>query len=190
MMNNSILDQTFENKNFSEQKLPAREYDDCIFINCNFSDADLSVVTFLECKFDGCNFNNVMIKETSFQEVVFKECKMLGIDFSTCNNFLFSIKLDRCNLEYASFYGFTIKNTVFRDCNLKSADFTETNLTGSVFANCDLAEAVFERTNASKADFRAAKHFSIHPETNTLKKAKFSTRDLAGLLMKYDLDIE
>ncbi|WP_271767671.1 pentapeptide repeat-containing protein [Aquimarina algiphila] len=189
-MSNSILDQTFNNKNFSGQKLPAREYDNCIFFNCNFSDTDLSVITFLECKFDRCNFNNVMMKETSFQEVVFTECKMLGVDFSTCNDFLFTIELDHCNLEYASFYGFKLKNTIFRSCNLKRADFTETNLTGSVFANCDLAEALFERTIASKTDFRSAKNYNINPESNMLKNAKFSALGLQGLLMKYDLDIE
>ena len=189
-MKNPILDQVFENKNFSDQKLPSREYDNCTFMNCNFSNTDMSVVTFLECKFDTCNFNKTMLKEASFQEVTFIDCKMLGTDFSICNNFLFAVEFNRCNLDYASFYNFTIKKTVFKDCSMKDVDFTETILTGSRLDNCDLTGAIFERTIAEKVDFRTAKNFVIDPEINNLKKARFTISGLVRLLTKYDLEVE
>lgn len=188
-MKESILDQTFKNKNFSDQKLPSGEYDNCTFMNCNFSKTDISVVTFLECKFDTCNFNETMLKETSFQNVIFIDCKLLGTDFSICNNFLFAVEFNRCNLDYTSFYNFNIKKTVFKDCSMKEVDFTETILTGSQLDNCDLTGAIFERTIAEKVDFRTAKNFVIDPEINNLKKARFATLGLIGLLAKYDLDI-
>ncbi|MBQ4819174.1 pentapeptide repeat-containing protein [Aquimarina sp. MMG016] len=184
------IDKTFENQNFSDQKLPSREYDNCTFVNCDFSSTDMSVVTFLECRFDNCKFSSVMMKETSFQEVVFVECKMLGLDFSTCNDFMFSVEFGKCNLDLASFYGFVLKNTVFNNCNLKEADFTETDLTGSVFHNCNLSNAVFKNTIAERVDFRTAENFTIDPENNRLKKAKFSTSGLSGLLEKYDLIVK
>ncbi|WP_025663683.1 pentapeptide repeat-containing protein [Aquimarina megaterium] len=189
-MSHPIIDKTFENKDFSNQKLPSKEYDNCTFVNCNFSKTDMSVVTFLECRFDTCNFNTIMMKETSFQEVVFDACKMLGLDFSTCNDFLFEVEFNHCNLDYVSFYGFSMKNTTFNDCSLKEADFTDADLTGSILSNCNLSGAIFERTIAEKVDFRTAKNFIIDPEINKLKKAKFSTSGLIGLLTKYDLTIE
>ncbi|GAA4271754.1 pentapeptide repeat-containing protein [Aquimarina gracilis] len=189
-MNHPILDQTFENQNFSGKKLLAKEYDNCTFANCDFTEANMSVVTFLECTFDTCNFGATMLKETSFQEVIFKDCKMLGSDFTSCNDFMFSVRFDHCNLEYSSFSGFAMKNTMFTSCSLKEVDFTDTDITGSVFADCNLKNAIFENTIAENVDFRTAKHFIIDPEKNRLKKAKFSTTGLEGLLRKYNLNIE
>lgn len=189
-MSNLILDQTFENKNFTNQKLPAKEYDNCTFMNCDFSKTDMSVVTFLECKFDTCNFNETMLKETSFQDIVFMDCKLLGANFSICNNFLFAVEFNRCNLDYVSFYSFNIKKTLFRNCSMKEIDFTETILTGSQLDNCDLTGAIFEKTIAEKVDFRTANNFVIDPEINNLKKARFTTSGLVGLLTKHDLEVE
>lgn len=189
-MSNLAINQTYENQDFSGKRLPAREYDNCIFINCDFTETNMSAVTFLECTFDTCNFSSVMMKETSYQEVLFTECKMLGLDFSNCNDFMFSVKFYTCNLEYTSFSEFILKNTVFNACNLKEVDFTEANLMGSIFNNCNMSHAIFEGTNLEKVDFRTAENFIIDPENNKLNKAKFSRSRLSGLLAKYNLIIE
>jgi fluoroquinolone resistance protein len=49
---------------------------------------------------------------------------------------------------------------------------------------------VFNRTNLEKCDFRTAFDYSIDPETNRLKNARFSTSGISGLLDKYNLIIE
>jgi len=41
-----------------------------------------------------------------------------------------------------------------------------------------------------KADFRTAYNFSIDPEVNKINRAKFSSMNLAGLLSKYDIEID
>jgi hypothetical protein len=41
-----------------------------------------------------------------------------------------------------------------------------------------------------KADFRSAFNFSIDPEMNRMKKAKFSRTGVFGLLHKYNIEIE
>ena len=69
-------------------------------------------------------------------------------------------------------------------------DFAESDLTGSIFDNCDLARAIFDNTNLVKADFRSAYNFSIDPDNNRIKKAKFSMVGAVGLLVKYDIEIE
>ena len=69
-------------------------------------------------------------------------------------------------------------------------DFTEADLTNSVFDNCDLAGAKFEKTILEKADLRTSHNYSIDPEINKIKKAKFSVHGITGLLDKYDIEIE
>jgi len=45
-------------------------------------------------------------------------------------------------------------------------------------------------SNLEGADFRGAKNFLIDPESNRLKKSKFSHSNLSGLLTKYQLEID
>ena len=73
---------------------------------------------------------------------------------------------------------------------MKEADFTETDLTGSVLDNCDLAKAVFDRTILTGADLRTSYNYSIDPDNNKIKKARFSVYGVSGLLGKYDIVIE
>jgi len=73
---------------------------------------------------------------------------------------------------------------------LHEVDFTEADLTESVFNNCDLKSTTFDFTNLEKTDFRTSFNYSIHPETNKLKKTQFSRNGIAGLLSRYDIIIE
>jgi uncharacterized protein YjbI with pentapeptide repeats len=79
---------------------------------------------------------------------------------------------------------------VFRNTQLHETDFTECDLTSSVFDSCDLAGATFDNSILEKADFSSAFNFSINPELNRIKKAKFALSGVLGLLNKYDIVIE
>jgi uncharacterized protein YjbI with pentapeptide repeats len=122
--------------------------------------------------------------------VRFKDCKLLGVHFEQCNEFLLSVSFDTCLLNLASFFRLKLKKTRFKNSSLHEADFTDTDLTGSVFDNCDLARAIFEKTTLEKADLRTAYNYSIDPERNRIKKAKFSLAGVVGLLDKYDVHVE
>ena len=74
--------------------------------------------------------------------------------------------------------------------HFSEVDFTEADLTGALFDNCDLSQARFERTNLEKADLRSSRNFSIDPEINKIKKAKFSIHGITGLLDKYEIEID
>jgi fluoroquinolone resistance protein len=93
-------------------------------------------------------------------------------------------------MDYCSFYGRKLKKTGFVKCSLKNVDFSETDLTSSIFSNSDLTGATFSNTLLERVDFRTATNFSINPEFNKIKKAKFSAFQLEGLLYKYQLDID
>ena len=107
---------------------------------------------------------------------------MLGINFENCNDFALSFTFDNCQLNHSTFYGMKIQKTIFKNAQLQEVDFTMCNLENSVFENCNLSGAVFASTNLQKVDFRSAVHYSIHPEENLIKSAKFSQLGIAGLL--------
>jgi uncharacterized protein YjbI with pentapeptide repeats len=180
-----------DKKKFDKNDLLAKgEYENCIFSNCNFADGDLSEFKFIDCTFNGCNLSLTKLGKTVFRDVKFKDCKMLGLRFDICNEFGLSLSFDGCQLNHSSFYKVKIKKTVFRNSQLRETDFTGADLTSAVFDNCNLEQAVFDHTILEKADFRTSYNYTIDPEINRIKKARFSISGVSGLLEKYDLDIE
>jgi uncharacterized protein YjbI with pentapeptide repeats len=63
-------------------------------------------------------------------------------------------------------------------------------LTDSVFDSCDLSRAVFDHTTLEGVDFRTSCGYSINPEINRIRRAKFSISGILGLLEKYDIDVD
>ena len=114
----------------------------------------------------------------------------MGVNFSECNPFLLELAFSGCNLNNCSFFNLKLKNTPFINCTLEEVDFVETDLTSAVFKECSLRGAIFENSNLQSADFRTATGFSINPEVNKLKKARFTQDGLIGLLGKYGIEVE
>jgi uncharacterized protein YjbI with pentapeptide repeats len=129
------------------------------------------------------------MKSTALRDVTFLNCKLLGVRFDECNEFLFSVHFENCMLKFSSFHKLKLKQTRFQTCNLQEVDLAEADLTGSVFETCDLQRTLFDHTNLEKVDFRSSFNYSIDPEKNRIKKAKFSHEGAWGLLDKYDIEI-
>lgn len=106
-----------------------------------------------------------------------------------CRDFGLSIRFVNSSLNYASFNRKVIRKTVFKSCSLQGTDFMETDLTEAVFDECDFSGAQFDRTILEKADLSTSRNIVLSPESNRIKKAKFSKENLGGLLAKYDLEI-
>lgn len=185
-----IEDEIFDKKDFSTSRLPKGDYEYCTFKNCNFSEGFLSKIRFLECEFIDCNLSSANITSSSFQDVKFIGCKILGVHFEYCNPFGFALHIEDCQLNHASFYQVALTNTRIINSKLQNVEFAEADLSRCVFDDCDFQGATFENTNLEKADFRKAINYSIHPEQNRMKGAKFSLEDVAGLLGKYSVEIE
>jgi fluoroquinolone resistance protein len=128
---------------------------------------------------DGATINNM----------VFKGCKLLAVNFSKCNDFLFSVGFENCILDYASFMGKKMLKIKFNKCSLKEVSFSQANLSGSIFKDTDLTGAVFNRTDLTSANFVTAFNFDIDPEINTLKKASFALTGLEGLLARHQIKV-
>jgi uncharacterized protein YjbI with pentapeptide repeats len=140
--------------------------------------------------FINCNFSNLKWNGVGLKDVQFINCKLVGVDFSVCNDFLFTVSFKECQLDFATFFQKKLKKTKFEDCILKETDFAEVDLTETIFKNCTLEGAVFEKTNLFKADFRTSTNYTIDPEKNIMKKAKFAYPGVLGLLNKYDILID
>jgi uncharacterized protein YjbI with pentapeptide repeats len=73
---------------------------------------------------------------------------------------------------------------------LHDVEFAEADLTNVVLHNCDLLGSKFDNTILEGCDFRTTNNFSIDPEKNRMKKAKFSRNNVEGLLRKYAVVID
>ena len=114
-------DKKFENVDYTEKQLLNREFINCEFAGCNFTKADLSNNDFMDCNFKGCNFSLTSLQNSGVKNCKFFGCKVMGIDFSKCNSFLFSVSFQECHLDYSSFFQMKMKKTNFIDCSLKES---------------------------------------------------------------------
>jgi uncharacterized protein YjbI with pentapeptide repeats len=181
---------SFEDIDYSEKILTDTEFYKCNFHKCNFTKSDFSDIDFIDCNFTDCNFTLTILKNSGLKDLQFNKCKIMGIDFSICNNFLFSPHFNECHLDNSTFHSKKMKKTNFFNCSLKEVDFSEVDLTLSIFQNCDLSNSTFNQTILEKVDFRSAVNYVIDPDSNKIKKAKFSLQGLPGLLAKYDIIVE
>ncbi|MDR0802543.1 pentapeptide repeat-containing protein [Fluviicola sp.] len=181
---------TFNKVNYVSKQLINNEFSNCRFVDCDFTKANFSNIDFMDCEFEACNFSLTVMKDTGLKDIHFQDCKIVGVDFSACNDFLFSVKFTDCHVDYATFHSKRMKKTVFTNSVLKEVDFSECDLSESKFANCDLTRTIFDRSILDKADFSTAVNFEINPERNRIKKAVFSHSGLLGLLSRYDLIVK
>lgn len=180
---------TFDKIVYADKIIKGREFQSCTFKNCDFTDSDFSNNKFLDCLFDTCNLSMMKLRNATLNQIEFKNCKILGVNFSECHDFLFTVDFNSCILDYASFAGKKMLKTKFIKSSLKEVSFTQSNLAGAVFDQTDLLGAVFNRSDLTAANFSTAYNFSIDPELNAMKNAGFAMDGLAGLLTKYKIKI-
>ena len=187
---NYIIDAQRNGITYSIHDIMYKDFERCTFTGCDFTACDFTGVAFTDCIFLSCNFNEAKINYVAFREAVFTDCNFTGVNFTMVDALLFSVEFRDCMMDYTKFYTLKIKGTLFSNCSLTAADFMNTDMTDVVFDNCNLHKSVFADTIANKADFTTSYNFSIDPEKNKLKKAKFSQAGLKGLLDKYDIIVK
>lgn len=165
-------------------------YEGCTFEYCDFSGADLRGFRFVSCTFRHSNLSLAKLARSAWQGVTFEDCKLVGLDFEQVDKIGLECAFRRCLLHHSVLAGLPLRKTLFAHCQLHEVDFGGADLREAVFDHCDLSRAVFLQSNLEKADFRSAVHYTLDPEQNRLKKARFALGGLPGLLQKYDLRIE
>ena len=92
--------ETFEDVSYAEELVRGEEYHDCIFKKCDFSNSESYNCKFIDCMFEGCNLSMMRPDGTTLNNAVFKHCKILGVNFSKCQDFLFTVRFESCMLDY------------------------------------------------------------------------------------------
>ena len=182
-------DQLFERIDYCSKTVKGTEFDSCRFKNCDFSNSVFPDNKFLDCVFEECNLSSMKLNRSTLSNARFKNCKLLGIIFSECQDFLFSVRFESCILDYSSFMDKKMPKTYFIKSSLKEVNFTRSNLSGSVFDGTDLADTLFNGTDLTATNLLTAFNYIIDPELNNLKKAVFSLHGLPGLLTRHQLKI-
>ena len=180
----------FTKQDYTESPLPKGEYDNCNFRNCNFAGSDLSEVRFTDCTFASCDLSNVKVTKASLQETVFKDCKMLGFRFDSCDQLGLTVRFENCQLDHSSFYQVKLNHTVFLNSSLREVDFTESDLRNTIMDQCELMAATFDHTNLERANLTTSLNYSINPENNRIRGARFSLPAVVGLLDAYQIEIQ
>jgi len=166
------------------------DFNNITFKNTDFSNKNLDSFEFVDCIFNACDFSMSKLENVVLTRAKFVNCKLLGVDFSVCSKFAFSLSFEDCLMNYTLFHKNDLKKTEFKGCHIKEANFFETNLNSSNFENCDLSDTIFDRCDLSKADFRTSNNYTINPNDNIIRKAQFSYPGVLGLLNHYNISIE
>lgn len=180
-------EKVFKSENFTRISLENQIFNSCIFTSCDFSESILRSAKFSSCVFKNCNLSLPKLDNSRFQDVQFVDCKIVGAEFFKCEKAFFSVSFKKCLLSYCNFSDLNMKNIHFEGSKIQESHFTNTALNGADFADTDLSGTVFHNCDLSKADFSKAFRYCIDPQTNKIKKAKFSLPEAVGLLRGFDI---
>ena len=126
------------------------------------------------------------LTDTKMSDVTFVSCKMIGIDWTICDNkSLLSaepLRFIECILNDNNFFGLKLEDLVMKECRAKEVDFRNSSLQKADFSGTDFKGALFENTHLEYANFTDAQNTYIDIRTNHLKKAIFNRYEALFLL--------
>lgn len=192
--------QQYEGATFTAYAAPAQaftraDFAGCHFDRCVFTEGTFSHCSFTDCRFTGCDLSLARVPGCRFTDTRFHSSKLLGVDWTKAGDaviskLFLSVHFDDCLLNYATFFGLTLRRGRFAGCVAREVDFREADLTETVCTKSDFTGSKFHHTNLTKADFRHATGYAINPATNTVAKARFSLPEAVSLLSGFDIVIE
>ena len=184
-------DQDFRNLNLDGLRLIESEFHDCRFESCSFAESILLSCRFVACEFVECDLSLARVTGSAFSACRFVDSRVLGVDWTQADWSGVSlgqpIGFERCALSHSTFIGLSLPGVQIKECLAADVDFREADLSGADFSQSDLTESLFNNTNLSKSDLRTARNYTIAPEQNTLKGARFSLPEAMSLLFNMDI---
>jgi len=164
-------------------------FEGCSFSNCRFSELKLAGTAFISCVFETCEFVITEIQNVSFNDTLFDACKLLGINFTNCNDFGFSPRFKACLMKTVVFNNKNLKSMPFESCEIVDCDFTESDLRDADFSNSFFKGTRFHQCDLRKADFRTARGYEINPITNKIVQARFTLPEAQSFLLFLGIDL-
>ena len=189
----NYLNQTFTQLIIEKTRIEQINFENCQFKQCKFIDVIFSNIKFTECDFEFCDLALAKFPNCKFSEVSFKNSKIIGVNWTELSWPL--VKLTSplyfysSNLSHSSFYGLELSNLIVEECKAHDIDFREANLSHASFVESDLLNSLFLHTNLYSADFTNAINYTIDPNENRIKQARFSFPEVIALLNHFDIKI-
>ncbi len=186
-------DKTFEGLCGQGGIIASHEFYDCVFIRCSFPQAVISKCKFNKCTFQHCDLSLMKVPETTFTATRFEDSKAIGINWTQADmgtRLGEPIGFFRSSISHCTFMGLALRGIQIQECIAGDVDFRQADLSHANFAGTDLAESLFSETNLTRADLTQARNYSICPNENILKKAKFSLPEAISLLYAMDIVLE
>jgi fluoroquinolone resistance protein len=195
LSNSAYEGEGFSNLDLSEETLRGVVADGCHFDGCTFSEAELAGCRFINCRFTNCDLSLVKVPKSLFIGTEFKDCRASGVDWTAAVDpetklGELSVRFDGCQIDYSVFFGLSLKEAGFAKCSAKSVDFSEADLTNADLHGTDFEEARFHQTELEGANLVGAKNYVIDPQSNNIRKAKFSYPEVMSLFELMDIEIE
>ena len=189
MMPTHLEEQRVKSIDFTGKDLSSSSFVNCIFENCNFTSSIWNNAIFSNCSFNTCNLSLLKLENCRLQHILFTDCKIVGAEFYKCEKRFFFINSKNCLILYSNFSDLNMKRASFQQSKIKESFFTATCLSEADFTHTDLQGTIFHQSDLSKADFRNAINYIIDPQTNKVKKGKFSFPEVTGLLHGFEIEI-
>jgi len=182
-----FTDETFAALDVSGSSVAPRIFQSCVFTKCDLSDAGLTGSRFEDCRFHESNLSNARLTNARLASVRFERCKLVGINFTACDEFLFDASFEDCDLSFCVFQGMKLRKARFLRSKIAEAEFSGADLTGVDFSGSDLRRATMAKCILRKADLRTATNYDIDPRACDLKGARFSLPEAGRLLNVFGL---
>jgi fluoroquinolone resistance protein len=131
------------------------------------------------------------VTSSVFSGVRFESSRLIGIDWTQADWNAISLgdplRFTNCVISHSTFIGIKLRKIMITDTTAKDVDFREVDLSRVDFCGTDLTDSIFADTNLAEADLSKARNYSISPEKNNLKGAKFSLPEALSLLFNLDI---
>jgi len=183
-------EKVFSSLNWDELDIENYSFDNCRFVSCRFPDKPITGESFRSCVFDTCEFVLTPLKRVSLVDVRFESCKLVGINFSDCNPFGFSLDMRECTLQSTVFYNLNLRKQKMTGCSLRECDFGECDMRESDFSLTRFERTTFHNCNLQKADFRSSSGYEIDPATNQIRRARFTLPEARSFLGFLGISLE
>jgi uncharacterized protein YjbI with pentapeptide repeats len=188
--NDTHEDSEFASVNFNRLNISGQTFENCKFSSCHFQNMAMPGAAFRYCVFEKCEFILTKMNDVTLSDTIFESCKIMGVNFSECNNFAFSAEYHNCAIDNSMFFSMDFRKSKFLKCrlidtDLSDCDFSEVDFSDTVFKNVTIHNCNFE-----KADFRSSQGYAINAATNQVRNARFSLPEAQSFLSFLGIKLE
>lgn len=138
----------------------------------------------------------IQVDRSVFKNARFRDCRLMGINWTKASwgkreiaQLVKAVDFQGCMMNYSSFLGLNLQGVNFVGCTLLEVDFSEIDLRKADFSDSDLERAIFRNSDIREADFSKARNYTLSPQLNKIKGAKFSLPEAMSLLYSMDIDL-